>query len=377
MAEYRKIHTRIWEDPWFFDLAPDEKLLFVYLFSNAATSVSGIYERHARYMAFEVGLPLERVMEILAKFERDGKVEYEDGIVWVKNMRKYQDSRSEKIQTAIKKDLDNIPDSPIKRRYMKHYGMLAEIEDREGEEDGTDRVSEDDEVHENRTPIAYTYPMDRVSPTETETETETKTETKTETEYTPAAGGRGADAPAPPPAPPAPVSENLAETARKPPERAQNPLPRAPSGAETSAKAPKARAKRGESAPNGRFTRARPELSAIISEFVDRSGIPPPANRRELRSWYSAAQEMLTEFGDSDAPKDPTPVLALMRRFFEAREQGEEWAQFTISSPRSLIKTMRALRAGQVRTQASPGGRKPSVYEQNMAALRQVLAEEE
>ena len=361
MAEYRKIHTRIWEDPWFFDLAPDEKLLFVYLFSNAATSVSGIYERHARYMAFEVGIPLERVMEILAKFERDGKVEYEDGIVWVKNMRKYQDSRSEKIQTAIKKDLDNIPDSPIKRRYMKHYGMLAEIEDRGGKEDSTDSVSEDNEAHENRTPMAYTYPMDTVSPTETETET--KTETKTETEYTPAAGGRGADAPAPPAAPGPPVSENSPQTAQKPPEHA-------PSEAETRTKAPKTRAK----STNGR---ARPELSAIISEFVDRSGISPPANKRELRSWYSAAQELMAEFADPEDPKNPVPVLALMRRFFEARERGEEWAQFTISSPRSLMKTLRALRAGQVRTRASPGRRpKPSVYEQNMEALRQVLAEE-
>ncbi len=220
-----------------------------------------------------------------------------------------------------------------------------------------------------------TVTSDAVTVTETPPDYRLQTQT-TDTEDQ-RANARRADALAPPPAPGPPGGEHRAETARKPPERAQSPPSRAPCGAETRAEAPKARAKRGESAPNGRSTRARPELSAIISEFVNRSGIPPPANRRELRSWYSAAQEMLTEFGDSDAPKDPTPVLALMRRFFEAREQGEEWAQFTISSPRSLIKTMRALRAGQVRTRASPGGRKPSVYEQNMAALRQVLAEEE
>ena len=48
MANYRQIHTQIWRDNWFLDLEPDEKLLFIYLFSNDSTNLAGLYEIHQR-----------------------------------------------------------------------------------------------------------------------------------------------------------------------------------------------------------------------------------------------------------------------------------------------------------------------------------------
>ncbi len=44
MADFRNIHTHIWKDAWFCELQPDEKLLFIYLFSNERASVCGMYE---------------------------------------------------------------------------------------------------------------------------------------------------------------------------------------------------------------------------------------------------------------------------------------------------------------------------------------------
>ena len=44
MASYRQIHTKMWTDPWFIDLATDEKLVFIYLFSNDRVNVLGIIE---------------------------------------------------------------------------------------------------------------------------------------------------------------------------------------------------------------------------------------------------------------------------------------------------------------------------------------------
>lgn len=121
MAEFRSIHTRIWKDDWFTNLETDEKLLFVYLFSNSQASVCGIYELPIRYIAFESGLDISRVKAILDKFELDKKVYYRNGLVWVVNLRKYNESNSPKVAIRIKKDLDGIPDCELKNMYYRYH----------------------------------------------------------------------------------------------------------------------------------------------------------------------------------------------------------------------------------------------------------------
>lgn len=121
MAEFRNIHTRIWKDTWFSELATDEKLLFIYLFSNERASVCGMYELPQKYIIFETGITADRVSEILNRFSADGKVFYENGIVWVVNLKRYNDSGdSVKVRVRAMKDLDVIPDCPLKRKYYEH-----------------------------------------------------------------------------------------------------------------------------------------------------------------------------------------------------------------------------------------------------------------
>jgi len=120
MACYRQIHTHIWKDEWFLDLDADEKLLFIYLFSNELTSVAGIYKIPLKVIVFETGLDKAFVTKTLAKFAKAGKAYYEDGIAWVVNLRKYNESSSSKLQTRIETDLSMIPDGPLKERYTAH-----------------------------------------------------------------------------------------------------------------------------------------------------------------------------------------------------------------------------------------------------------------
>lgn len=122
MANFRQIHVSIWKDPWFLDLEPDEKLLFIYLFSNESTSLAGIYEIAFKVICFETNLSGEFVSKTLDKFEKAEKVYYRDGIVWVKNLRKYNSSRSDKVKTRIESDLESIPDCELKRLYIDYYG---------------------------------------------------------------------------------------------------------------------------------------------------------------------------------------------------------------------------------------------------------------
>jgi hypothetical protein len=121
MANFRQIHVSTWKDPWFLELDPLEKVLFIYLFSNESTSLAGIYEISFRVICFETGLEPEFVKKALAKFAEDDKVFYEDGIIWVKNLRKYNASSSEKVQIRIRGDVAKIPECPIKQRYISYY----------------------------------------------------------------------------------------------------------------------------------------------------------------------------------------------------------------------------------------------------------------
>ena len=122
MANFRQIHVSIWKDPWFLDLEPNEKLLFIYLFSNESASLAGIYELAFKVICFETSLPAKYVKDTLEKFEKSEKVFFRDGIVWVKNLRKYNGSSSDKVQKRIKTDIALIPECELKQKYISYYG---------------------------------------------------------------------------------------------------------------------------------------------------------------------------------------------------------------------------------------------------------------
>lgn len=123
MAEFRTIHSKMWRDPWFTDLDVEGKLLWVYLITNHAASLTGIYYLPAKFAAFETGLGQERVETLLAQFVLSGKIEYENCVVWIKRMRRYQaqNESSPKIKPRIEKDLAEIPDCKVKRIYLEQY----------------------------------------------------------------------------------------------------------------------------------------------------------------------------------------------------------------------------------------------------------------
>lgn len=162
MAEYRQTYCRIWTDNWFIELKEDEKLLYVYYFTNEHTSVAGIYEISLKVMAFETGLKMERVMEILQMFIDEKKCRYENGILWMFNMPKYQGISgpriSQKILTRIQKDVARLADTQIRRDFITLHGKVYGIDI-----------------------LSIGYPQND-SDTDTDTEKDKETEMETETE---------------------------------------------------------------------------------------------------------------------------------------------------------------------------------------------------
>lgn len=153
MAEFRQVHCKTWRDDWFSELDVEAKLLWLYLITNQATSVSGIYQLPRKFISLETGIPVERIDQIMTEFKAAGKIDFDGSVIWVCKMREYQANDSPKVASRIARDIDTIPDCRVKGIYAKKYGM--------------DTVS-----------IPY---FESLVDTDTDTDTETETDRDTET----------------------------------------------------------------------------------------------------------------------------------------------------------------------------------------------------
>ena len=185
MADYRSVQTRMWrEDDWFQELDVEARLFWIYLFTNPSASPAGIYRLPLRTMAFESGVRYETAQELMQRFAADGKAHYEDGVLWVVNMRRLQFPTlidgSKEWQTAIRiqRDIDTIPDRcALKARYLTHSGYPTVYDTVENGKT-VKRVSILYPDNDNTLPIPHEYPMNTPSVNRNVTVTETETETQ-------------------------------------------------------------------------------------------------------------------------------------------------------------------------------------------------------
>ena len=131
MAAYRQIHNQIWKDSWFLKLEPNLKLLFIYLFSNERSELSGVYELPMEVIAFETGLSEEAIEEGLRSFEASGKVAYdfETSYVWVRKLLHYnaRNTGSVKIRRHLERLMEDLSDAcPYKAGWLEEHGSLVD-----------------------------------------------------------------------------------------------------------------------------------------------------------------------------------------------------------------------------------------------------------
>lgn len=102
----RMVNTRFWNDTFISTLDPLEKLLFIYFLTNEHTDICGIYELPLKIIAIETGLDQTMLEKMLPVF--DGKINYVDGWVVVKNFPKHQ-AKNPSIEKGIAAGLALIP----------------------------------------------------------------------------------------------------------------------------------------------------------------------------------------------------------------------------------------------------------------------------
>jgi hypothetical protein len=114
--KHRSIETKIWDDNWFSNVDPIEKLLFIYLFTNSRATLCGIYELPLKTMSVETGIEKEMILKIMGRFQESEKILYYKGYVSLKNSEKYQ-SDSPSIKIAIQSEKSLIPQDILQEVY--------------------------------------------------------------------------------------------------------------------------------------------------------------------------------------------------------------------------------------------------------------------
>lgn len=108
MATTRVVNTNFWRDTYVTSLTPDERLLFLYLLTNPATNLAGVYELDFRLVALDTGLSMADVQKIIGKFCRDKRTYYEQGWIVLRNFLKHQ-KLNPSMEKNVDKILDNLP----------------------------------------------------------------------------------------------------------------------------------------------------------------------------------------------------------------------------------------------------------------------------
>jgi hypothetical protein len=161
MNKNRYINTKFWDDDYIGELNPHEKLVFIYLLTNANTNIAGVYEITIKKISWDTAIDREEVKQILSKFVNDCKIEKHGDYVVLINFFKHQDYKGKRLVGA-----DQIIRSlPKDVKELQSVKMMQENIDTLSQKDDT--VSENEDKNEPRTDtvsIGYEYGIDTLSP---------------------------------------------------------------------------------------------------------------------------------------------------------------------------------------------------------------------
>jgi hypothetical protein len=165
MSMYRTVDTSIWKDPWFADLKPLAKTVFLYAITNDRQTACGTFEASLKQMAYEIGVGLRQLEDALLSLAPKVVWWGEHNVVWVRSFYKHQRAKSSgKFATAATNALTHFP-LTVQEAVATQYPELGK---------GMDTLS-----------IPYRYPMDTHTNKATEAEAETEAETEEPASFAP------------------------------------------------------------------------------------------------------------------------------------------------------------------------------------------------
>lgn len=120
----RILHTEIWQDDFFVNLNSNEKLLFIYFLTNDSVNIIHLYRCNIQRITADTGIDRGIILKAQEKFEKNKKMFFKDGFVFLKNASRYEKYEGIKNEVAklklfsrLSKNIlhwyNNVSDTPI------------------------------------------------------------------------------------------------------------------------------------------------------------------------------------------------------------------------------------------------------------------------
>lgn len=101
----RLIHTKFWKDEYITELNSEEKLLFVYFLTNEHITILHLYYCPDRVIIFDTGIDRGIITKAKQKFEKDKKIFFKNGWIFLRNAHRYETYKGEKNDSCKTKIL--------------------------------------------------------------------------------------------------------------------------------------------------------------------------------------------------------------------------------------------------------------------------------
>ncbi|CAB4211673.1 hypothetical protein UFOVP1419_1, partial [uncultured Caudovirales phage] len=75
---YRSVKDSFWTDPMILDLLPEEKLFYLWLFTNRSVQICGCYQVSVRTIEYELNLSRDSVLQLISNFIELGRIRYSE-----------------------------------------------------------------------------------------------------------------------------------------------------------------------------------------------------------------------------------------------------------------------------------------------------------
>lgn len=108
MSKQRVIKDEMWDDEWFYELDPSEKLVWVFLLTNPRNNIAGVYQLSRRWAANATGFDRDVFDSIITRFVRDSRLKTHEEWVVIVNFHKHQ-SKNPKVEAGVVRILENTP----------------------------------------------------------------------------------------------------------------------------------------------------------------------------------------------------------------------------------------------------------------------------
>lgn len=121
MATFRTLSPALWSDPFIEGLSAQEKLLYIYLFTNEHVNNVGYMQATLRKISFETAVPQDAVAVFLEKTDRLGKTVRDGDSILCLNFVRHQTTKSPKVVQNLCKVFNLVGSAKLQRALLARY----------------------------------------------------------------------------------------------------------------------------------------------------------------------------------------------------------------------------------------------------------------